>query len=148
MLVNVGKNYSEPLIEKKNNDIFKTFLFLTFPFYFLLFAVCRTNGPLGMITGSIKDWQITASSTYPHEWDKKCNEKYARVYLPNKYGWCAKYKSPSEWLQVDLGVAARVSRFKIFIVTVFLWLQKRLSVTFFVPLSLCPSVLLLKPISR
>ena len=71
--------------------------------------MCKTNGPLGMITGEIKDWQITASSTYPQEWDRRCHEKYARVYLPNKFGWCAKYKSPSEWLQVDLGVAARVS---------------------------------------
>ncbi|KAJ8299426.1 hypothetical protein KUTeg_023486 [Tegillarca granosa] len=69
--------------------------------------VCVTNGPLGMITGQIQDWQISASSTYPTEWDKKCNEKYARVYLPNKFGWCAKYKSSSEWLKIDLGVAAR-----------------------------------------
>lgn len=77
---------------------------------FFSFTVCVTNGPLGMITGTIQDWQITASSTYPHEWDKKCAEKYARVYRPNKYGWCAKYKSSSEWLKVDLGVAARVRR--------------------------------------
>lgn len=62
-----------------------------------------------MITGDIQDWQITASSAYPNEWDSKCREKYARVYLENKYGWCAKYKSASEWLQVDLGVASRVS---------------------------------------
>lgn len=62
-----------------------------------------------MITGTIRDWQITSSSTYPQEWDRRCHEKYARVYLPNKYGWCAKYKSSSEWLQVDLGVAARVN---------------------------------------
>jgi hypothetical protein len=62
-----------------------------------------------MITGAIQDWQITSSSTYPKEWDKKCSEKYARVYLPNKYGWCAKYKSSSEWIKIDLGVAARVS---------------------------------------
>ncbi|GFN76303.1 lactadherin [Plakobranchus ocellatus] len=62
-----------------------------------------------MITGAISDWQITASTTYPSEWDRACHEKYARVYLPNKLGWCAKYKSASEWLQVDLGVAARVT---------------------------------------
>jgi hypothetical protein len=62
-----------------------------------------------MITGAIQDWQITSSSTYLKEWDKKCSEKYARVYLPNKYGWCAKYKSSSEWIKIDLGVAARVS---------------------------------------
>lgn len=75
---------------------------------FFVLPVCVTNGPLGMITGAIQNWQITASSTYPKEWDKKCSEKYARVYLPNKYGWCSKYKSSSEWLKIDLGVAARV----------------------------------------
>ncbi|BFZ05340.1 hypothetical protein BsWGS_08379 [Bradybaena similaris] len=62
-----------------------------------------------MITGTISDWQISSSSTYPSEWDRGCHEKYARIYLPNKFGWCAKYKSSSEWLQVDLGVAARVT---------------------------------------
>ena len=62
-----------------------------------------------MITGDIQDWQITASSTYPQEWDKGCHERYGRVYQPNGLGWCAKYKSSSEWLQVDLGVAAKVS---------------------------------------
>ena len=62
-----------------------------------------------MIQGEIQDWQITASSTYPQEWDKGCHERYGRVYQPNGLGWCAKYKSSSEWLQVDLGVAAKVS---------------------------------------
>ena len=80
-------------------------------FYIFYISVCHTTGPLGMITGDIKDWQISASSAYPNEWDNKCREKYARVYLENKYGWCAKYKSASEWLQVDLGVSSRVSRF-------------------------------------
>jgi len=61
-----------------------------------------------MITGQIKDWQITSSSIYPEEWDKGCHETFARVYQPNGLGWCAKYKSASEWLQVDLGVAAKV----------------------------------------
>jgi len=73
------------------------------------YNMCQTSGPLGMITGEIKDWQISASSAYPYEWDHKCREKYARVYLENKYGWCAKYKSASEWLQVDLGVQSRVT---------------------------------------
>ncbi|XP_069132853.1 lactadherin-like isoform X3 [Argopecten irradians] len=75
----------------------------------VLANVCTKIGPLGMITGEIKDWQVTASSTYPKPWDRKCDVKYARVYLPNKYGWCAKYKSSSEWLKIDLGVAARVT---------------------------------------
>ena len=30
------------------------------------------------------------------------------MYQPNGLGWCAKYKSSSEWLQVDLGVTAKV----------------------------------------
>ena len=71
-----------------------------------------------MITGDIKDWQISASSAYPNEWDNKCREKYARVFLENKYGWCAKYKSASEWLQIDLGVSSRVS-FESFITVVY-----------------------------
>lgn len=70
---------------------------------------CQQTGPLGMITGHIKDWQITSSSIYPQEWDKGCHEKYARVYQPNGLGWCAKYKSSSEWLQVDLGLPAKVT---------------------------------------
>ena len=73
-----------------------------------VFPDCDQNGPLGMITGEIQDWQITASSTYPQEWDKGCHERHGRVYQPNGLGWCAKYKSSSEWLQVDLGVAAKV----------------------------------------
>ncbi len=73
-----------------------------------VFSDCDQNGPLGMITGDIQDWQITASSTYPQEWDKGCHERHGRVYQPNGLGWCAKYKSSSEWLQVDLGVAAKV----------------------------------------
>lgn len=74
------------------------------------FSDCDQNGPLGMITGQIQDWQITASSTYPQEWDKGCHERFGRIYQPNGLGWCAKYKSSSEWLQVDLGVAAKVRR--------------------------------------
>jgi hypothetical protein len=66
------------------------------------------NGPLGMSNGEIKDWQITSSSTYPHLWDPDCHEKYSRLYLDNGKSWCAKHRSDSEWLQIDLGVAAKV----------------------------------------
>jgi len=61
-----------------------------------------------VITGKIADWQITSSSVYPVEWDKDCAERYGRVYQPDRLGWCAKYKSNSEWIQVDLGVASKV----------------------------------------
>jgi len=64
-----------------------------------------------MITGKIADWQITSSSVYPVEWDGDCAERYARVYQPDRRGWCAKYKSASEWIQVDLGVASKVYYF-------------------------------------
>jgi len=61
-----------------------------------------------MTTGEIRSQQISASSNYPPEWDRGCSEKYARVYQPGDQAWCAKYKSASEWLQVDLGVPAKV----------------------------------------
>ncbi|XP_074660599.1 lactadherin-like isoform X2 [Tubulanus polymorphus] len=70
---------------------------------------CEKNGPLGMISGDIQDWQISASSAYPEAWDKGCNEKNARLYLSNGKAWCAKTKSSSEWLQVDLGVNTKVT---------------------------------------
>jgi lactadherin len=62
-----------------------------------------------LISGVIEDWQITASSTYPSTWDAGCHQKYARVYQPNGVAWCAKHKSVSEWLQVDLGIPAKVT---------------------------------------
>jgi len=71
-------------------------------------VACTYNGPLGMTTGEIRAGQISASSNYPPEWDRGCSEKYARVYQPADQAWCAKYKSASEWLQVDLGVPAKV----------------------------------------
>jgi len=71
-------------------------------------AVCDRSVPLGMISGEIKDWQLSTSSTYPSDWDRTCHERYARLYQPNGHAWCAKYKTSSEWLQIDLGVAAKV----------------------------------------
>jgi len=72
------------------------------------YVACTYNGPLGMTTGEIRAGQIWASSNYPPEWDRGCSEKFARVYQPGDQAWCAKYKSASEWLQVDLGVPAKV----------------------------------------
>jgi len=72
------------------------------------YVACTYNGPLGMTTGEIRAGQIWASSNYPLEWDRGCSEKFARVYQPGDQAWCAKYKSASEWLQVDLGVPAKV----------------------------------------
>jgi len=60
-----------------------------------------------MINGEIRDWQITASSTL---WDSDCHEKNARLYQSLDRAWCARNKSDSEWLQIDLGISAKVSR--------------------------------------
>ncbi|KAF5402961.1 Lactadherin [Paragonimus heterotremus] len=62
-----------------------------------------------MISGTIANWQITASSTYPSSWAKGCSEQNARLFRPNGLAWCAKFKSSSEWLQIDLGVRALVT---------------------------------------
>jgi len=74
-------------------------------------AACDRSTPLGMISGEIKDWQLSTSSTYPSNWDRTCHERYARLYQPNGHAWCAKYKTSSEWLQIDLGVAAKACSF-------------------------------------
>ncbi|RMX57319.1 hypothetical protein pdam_00021306 [Pocillopora damicornis] len=59
--------------------------------------------PLGMQNGEIKDRQITASSVRAEEF-----AKYAR--LKGKKYWCAKAKSKTEYLQVDLGKVKTVSK--------------------------------------
>ncbi|CAF0807290.1 unnamed protein product [Brachionus calyciflorus] len=67
------------------------------------------DGPLGMSNGEIKDWQISASSTYPSMWDPDCHEKFSRLYVENGKAWCAKHRSDAEWLQIDLGVSAKIT---------------------------------------
>ena len=42
---------------------------------------CSQNGALGMISGDIQDWQITASSNYPEDWDPGCAVRHSRLYL-------------------------------------------------------------------
>ncbi|XP_066014963.1 zinc metalloproteinase-disintegrin-like atrase-A [Pocillopora verrucosa] len=59
--------------------------------------------PLGMQNGEIKDRQITASSVRGQEL-----AYYAR--LRGKKYWCAKAKSKTEYLQVDLGKVKTVSK--------------------------------------
>lgn len=78
-------------------------------FVLLKDAQGTADGPLGMSNGAIKDWQISASSTYPSKWDPTCHSRHSRIYEPNGKAWCAKHRSDSEWLQIDLGVAAKIS---------------------------------------
>jgi hypothetical protein len=61
-----------------------------------------------MMNGEIRDWQITASSARS---ESNCHEKNARLYQSFDRAWCARHKSDSEWLQIDLGITAKVSRY-------------------------------------
>ncbi|CAF1070490.1 unnamed protein product [Rotaria sordida] len=75
-------------------------------FFYIDASIQLCNGPLGMISGEIRDWQITASSSF---WDLDCHEKNARLYQSFDRAWCARHKSDSEWLQIDLGITAKIS---------------------------------------
>ena len=59
--------------------------------------------PLGMQSGEIKDYQITASSSRPADLPQ-----YGRLHN-GKY-WCAAKKSKNEYFQVDLGQVCKISR--------------------------------------
>lgn len=65
--------------------------------------------PLGMSNGEIKDWQISASSTNHYAWEQSCHEKHARIYGEQGKSWCPKHRSDAEWLQIDLGVASKIT---------------------------------------
>lgn len=63
-----------------------------------------------MISGAITDAQISASSYIVEGgWAiNNCAPTNARPFLANGLAWCPKYKSSTEWLQIDLGVRATV----------------------------------------
>ncbi|XP_050704705.1 EGF-like repeat and discoidin I-like domain-containing protein 3, partial [Eriocheir sinensis] len=67
------------------------------------------SSPLGLTTGDVLDWQISASSLYPATWDAGCQVKYARLHQPNGRAWCAGRRAAGEWVLVDLGVPAKVT---------------------------------------
>lgn len=65
--------------------------------------------PLGLMSGSVKDWQISASSVLSSSKEPGCQIRYARLYQLSGHAWCAGHKSAFEWIQIDLGVAAKVT---------------------------------------
>ncbi|XP_050740017.1 lactadherin-like [Eriocheir sinensis] len=67
------------------------------------------SSPLGLTTGDVLDWQISASSSYPATWDAGCQVKYARLHQPNGRAWCAGRRAAGEWVLVNLGVPAKVT---------------------------------------
>ncbi|PAA75025.1 hypothetical protein BOX15_Mlig008209g3 [Macrostomum lignano] len=69
------------------------------------------DGPLGMISGEIRDWQVTASSSFPEKfsWGAGCQGHHARLYGRDGRAWCPQFNSRSEWLQIALGTEATVT---------------------------------------
>ncbi|XP_050709253.1 EGF-like repeat and discoidin I-like domain-containing protein 3 [Eriocheir sinensis] len=67
------------------------------------------SSPLGLTTGDVLDWQISASSSYPATWDAGCQVKYARLHQPNGRALCAGRRAAGEWVLVNLGVPAKVT---------------------------------------
>jgi len=61
------------------------------------------------MTGSIEDWQLSASSARAD--DPNCQIKFARLYQPGNQAWCAETGrgDTHHWLLVDLGVTTEVS---------------------------------------
>ena len=68
------------------------------------------NIPLGMTTGKIPDFAVTASSMY----SVKHAPKYARLYSLHKGGyfstWSPLRNRVGEWIQVDLGTVVMVTK--------------------------------------
>ena len=66
--------------------------------------------PLGMITGGIPDFALTASSAY-NKWHRA---RYGRLYShfreKDSYGWRPSRNAIGEWLQVDLGTVVTVTK--------------------------------------
>lgn len=74
-------------------------------------------GPLGLTSGAVEDWQLSASSSRDRERNPHCAVKYARLHRRGGRAWCAGRRSRREWLMVDLGVQSTVTG----IVTQVLW---------------------------
>ena len=62
-----------------------------------------------MTDGSIRDWQLAASSAMSRADDDQCATKFARLHMDHGKAWCAAKRAVNEWILVDLGVASKVS---------------------------------------
>jgi hypothetical protein len=73
---------------------------------FVLSTGC--SKPLGLMTGEIEDWQLSASSVSN---EQTCQVKFARLHQPGSNAWCAMNSGPGEshWILIDLGVTTEVS---------------------------------------
>ncbi|KAI3378263.1 hypothetical protein SNEBB_003930 [Seison nebaliae] len=67
---------------------------------------CQSEA-LGLSDGRIKDWQISASSTAVED---NISTRLARLAsVKAGEAWCAGYSEREEWLQIDLGIASKVT---------------------------------------
>ncbi|CAF0912710.1 unnamed protein product [Rotaria sp. Silwood1] len=72
-------------------------------------AACSV--PLGLSTGEIKDWQITASSI-DEQRKEQCQANYIRLYSnSNNRAWCPRTDQPHQWIQIDLGTPTKLHGF-------------------------------------
>ncbi len=73
---------------------------------YILLAACSV--PLGLSTGEIKDWQITASSI-DEQRKEQCQANFIRLYSSgNDRAWCPRINQPHQWIQIDLGTPTKV----------------------------------------
>ncbi len=85
----------------KKNSICEQFIVI---FHFL--GACSV--PLGLSTGEIKDWQITASSI-DEQRKEQCQANFIRLYVnDNDRAWCPRINQPHQWIQIDLGTPTKV----------------------------------------
>ncbi len=78
-------------------------------FYVWTFStVAACSIPLGLSTGEIKDWQITASSI-DEQRKEQCQANFIRLYSSgNDRAWCPRINQPHQWIQIDLGTPTKV----------------------------------------
>lgn len=92
------------LLKKKKKCFISDYIF------FLHIATCSV--PLGLSTGEIKDWQITASSI-DEQRKEQCQANFIRLYSSgNDRAWCPRINQPHQWIQIDLGTPTKVINIK------------------------------------
>ncbi len=99
----IKDNMNMGSITVKTKEKKKPFIFVNI---FSTIAACSV--PLGLSTGEIKDWQITASSI-DEQRKEQCQANFIRLYSSeNDRAWCPKINQPHQWIQIDLGTPTKV----------------------------------------
>ena len=65
---------------------------------------------MGLSTGEIKDWQITASSV-DEQRKEQCQASFVRLYASGfDQAWCPRLNQPHQWIQIDFGTPTKVMK--------------------------------------